>query len=114
MPKSSVTLSNLSRYKDTRIFDEGGDLEFELQTQPDEFNNIPQGSQTHVVRSHEVGFLDIVAVRYYGVGYERMWWSIAQANNIINPESEMYPGMELVIPGRDRLTSFIGRPGNAK
>ncbi len=108
-----LTLSGTSRYKDTDVFDEAGDLEFGLWEPPAEFLDQPQGSLIHRVRQHEVGFLDIIAVKYYGAGYESLWPAIATANSIIDPEQEMYPGMALIIPPRPRVAQFIARAGDA-
>ncbi len=67
----------------------------------------------HTVAFHEIGFLDLLAVRYYGPGYERMWWSIAMANAMIDPEREMFPGQQLLIPPRASVSQFLSRPGDA-
>ncbi len=108
---ATLLLSRTSRYKDTQAFDAGGLVEFGLWESPAEFQNLPAGSRVHTVKSHEVGFLDILAVLYFGDGYEGMWWAIAQANNIIDPEADMYPGMRLVIPPDFRKAQFAGRRG---
>jgi nucleoid-associated protein YgaU len=55
----------------------------------------------------------MLAVRYYGPGYERLWWVIMQANNIIDPSAEMYPGQRLLIPPRASVLRFIARAGDA-
>lgn len=108
---ASLTLSRLSRYKDTPAFDAGGEVEFGLWEKPAEFTDLPTGARLHTVRSNEIGMLDMIAVIYFGDGYEEMWWAIAEANGIINPETEMYPGMKLVIPPDSRKAGFVGRGG---
>lgn len=110
---ASLTLSRLSRYKDTPVFQAGDFVEFGLWEPPAEFQTQPAGSQIHTVKAHEVGFLDILAARYYGDGYEELWWSIAAANGIIDQERDMYPGMKLVIPPDARRARFVGRGGLA-
>ncbi len=108
-----LTLSNLSRYKDTAVFDEAGALEFGLAEPAPEFEALPLGARQHRVKQNEVGFLDIIAATYYGVGYETMWWVIAQANGMLDPETEMYAGMSLAIPPRSAVVQFIARLGDA-
>ncbi len=110
---SFVVLPASSRYKDTPVFDEGGALEFALWETPPEFVDLPQGSLLHLVRSNEVGFLDAIAVLYYGRGFEQLWPAIAAANGIIDPELEMFPGMQLVIPPRVQVNVFLSRRGDA-
>ena len=110
---TTVILSRLSRYKDTNVFLAGPAVEFGLWEAPAEFQGLPAGAQTHTVKANEVGFLDIIAVLWYGAGYEEMWWSIAQANAIINQETEMYPGMALVIPTQNLVSQFAARAGLA-
>lgn len=112
MANSFVNLPYLSRYKDTPVYDEGGALEFELWAAPPEFGDQGTAGRTHRVTQHEVGFLDIIAVRYFGRGFESAWWAIAQANGIIDPEREMFAGMALIIPPKSRVTQYLSRPGN--
>lgn len=109
---ASVSISSTSRYKDTDVFDQGGTVEFALQVPPAEFQTVPVGSTIHTVRNNEIGFLDMLAVRYYGPGSEKLWWVIAQANAMVDPEREMYAGQRLVVPPRSRLTQFLGRGGD--
>lgn len=106
---ATLALSRLSRYKDTPAFLASGRAEFGLWTPVKEFTSTPAGSRLHTVKSHEVGFLDIIAVIYYGDGYETLWWTIAQANGIIDPEREMRAGMKLRIPPDSRKSQFVGR-----
>lgn len=108
-----IELSSLSRYKDTPAYNEGGLPEFCLFEAPDEFVDPADGYRTHHVSQSEVGFLDVVCVRYYGFGYEHLWWSVALVNGIIDPESEMYPGMSLVIPPKNLIVQFASRRGDA-
>lgn len=111
----TITLSRTNRYKDTPAFKVGSNVEFGLWEAPPEFlaSAQPTGVRLHTVRLHEVGFLDIIAVMYYGDGFENMWWTIAAANGIIDPETEMYPGLKLKIPPDSRKSSFIGRGGRS-
>lgn len=112
---ATLELSRLNRYKDTKAFSAGDNVEFGLWEAPPEFlvENQPVGSRLHTVRSNEVGFLDLIAVRYFGAGFEEMWWAIAQANSMMNPEQEMYAGQKLIIPSDGKKAGFIGRGGKA-
>lgn len=107
-----INLSAESRYKDTPVYLEGEVLEFALWEPIEEFADLSGGYRVHRVSSNEVGFLDILAVRFYGQGYESLWWVIAQANALLDPEAEMYPGMVLYIPPRSAVVQFQSRQGN--
>lgn len=112
MANSTFTLSKESRYKDTPVFSQAGALEFGLWEPPAEFVSLATGYRVHHVVSNEVGFLDLIAVQYYGAGAEHLSWAIAQANALANPENEMYPGMALFIPPRTAVIQFQSRQGN--
>ena len=118
--RGQVRVSNRSRYKLTRAFFnssrasrlEGRNQdgrEFGLMSTLPDFEDLGINFQTHRVRSFEIGFPEQIAVRYYGVGFEDLWWAIAYTNRIIDPELDMFDGMELVIPNRDALTAFLSR-----
>jgi hypothetical protein len=49
--------------------------------------------------------LDLISDAFYGDA--RYWWVIAQYNNILDPYSEIVPGLCLVVPTKDRLFSEI-------
>jgi hypothetical protein len=115
-----LALSQRSRYKLTRVFInsrldpriddrniEG--LEFGLLSTLEDFENLGTEVRTATVAAGDVGFLDALAYRFYGPGFEDFWWAIASANNIIDPELDMFVGQRLVIPPRDRITAFLGR-----
>lgn len=119
-----LSVSERSRYKLTRVFfnDERDPrlpsrnpdgLEFGLMSVLTDFEDLGSDFQIHRVRTSEIGFLDQIAYRYYGAGFEDMWWVIAYTNRIIDPEADMYDGQELVIPGRTVLTSFLTRKPEA-
>lgn len=108
---TSVTVSAQSRYKDTPVFDDrsGSGPEFGAFQPPAEFTRGLSNWSMHVVRAHEVGFLDLVAQKYFGPGREMMWWSIALANGIVDTEYDMYPGQRLRIPPLAVAVSYIAR-----
>ena len=107
----SITLTNLSRYKDTNVFVGTRGPEFALFEPPPEFIQESNEYRRHRIRSNEIGFLDKLSVQYYGQGYERLWWSIALANQIIDQERDMKAGEVLVIPPRALAFQFLARAG---
>lgn len=118
-----LRLSARSRYKTTRVFINDEDdpripgrnpdgFEFGLLAVIDQFADVAQNFQVHRVRSSDIGFLDLVAVEYYGAGFEDFWWAIAYANRIVDPELDLTVGQELIIPSRALVSEFLAlRPG---
>jgi len=104
-----------SRYKDTRVFDdgEGYGKQFGLMESPTEFEADfdPVVAVRHTVTYGEVGFLDRLAVTHFGEGTEELWWVIALVNGIIDPDYDMYLGQVLLIPLPAQVASFVGRAG---
>lgn len=109
----TLAISTSSRYKDTPVYSQGGELEFALWEPPAEFRKVQKGYRAHVVREYEVGFLDILAVTYYGPGSEHLWWVLAQANALIDLDRDMYPGQVLYIPSPTAVLQFQSRRGDA-
>jgi len=107
---TTIAIRSDSRYKDTPVYatDDGKPF-FSLLEPPEEFTVRQSDFQFHRVASHEIGFLDQLAVRYYGPGEENLWWAIALANNILDPELEMFTGQVLTVPSRRVALTFIGR-----
>jgi len=110
MMANTLTLSAQSRYKDTDVYttDTYG-RQFALWEAPSEFSESYEDARLHEVKKFEIGMLDKIAVTYYGPGQEVMWWVIAQANGLIDPETDMYVGQKLVIPPRSALLNFVAR-----
>lgn len=104
-----IDIPKESRYKDTPVYAGTRGSEFALLEPPVEAIQEDSGYATHRVRSHEVGFLDVVAVRHYGLGRERLWWFLALSNAIIDSEVDMFVGQELLIPRRSFVTQFSTR-----
>jgi len=121
--RALLRISNRSRYKLTRAFTNAkrdprlpgrnlGGFEFGLLSVLTDFETAGSTFQVHRVRAQDIGFLDLLAVRFYGAGFEDFWWAIAYANAIIDPEEDMFVGQEIVIPPRDAVTTFLTRkPG---
>ena len=115
-----LQLSNRSRYKLTRIFfNEASDpriegrnedgLEFGLLSVLDDFLKLGTNVRTHTVTSADIGFLDQIAVKFYGAGFEDFWWVLGYVNNIADPDEEMFVGQTLTIPPREAVTTFLAR-----
>ncbi len=99
-----------SRYKDTPLYAApDGQPEFALMEPPVEFATEQEVFQIHRVARNEIGFLDLLAVKYYGQGQEDLWWTIAWANGIVDPEKDMAVGQVLVIPARSTVLDFVSR-----
>lgn len=98
-----------SRYKLTKVYegDRGRELGL-LESLPD-LIGVGANYRTYAVRSPDVGFLDKIAVQFYGAGFEWAWWVIAYANNMVDPDQEMFVGQRLVIPPREALLRFVAR-----
>lgn len=102
------------RYKDTKFYDDGDGRYTQGPWQlPPEFEKIDDSWDVHIVRQHEVGFFDTIAVRYFGDGMESFWWIIAHVNGIMNIENDVKPGDKIRIPPRQLVESFISRASNA-
>lgn len=50
----------------------------------------------HTVSQEDIGRLDLVSFYFYNT--PALWWLIAQQNNMIDINNEMYVGMTLSIP----------------
>jgi len=104
----TVVIPRGSRYKDTAVFRSTVGLEYGTYTVPREFRRA-DGFSTYRVTQGDVGMLDRVAVAFYGQGMEPMWWVIALANAMIDPELEMRAGQVLVIPPVEVASAYISR-----
>lgn len=100
------------RYKDTETYTGPRGVEYGLYVPPQEALQPLPTWPRHTVQLQEVGFLDLIAVRYYGPDSEEGWFLIADANGIICPEY-MQAGQVLIIPPREVYLRFVGRRGRA-
>ena len=55
----------------------------------------------HTVNQEEAGDLPLISFKEYGK--IDLWWVLAQANNIIDPFSQVVAGMELTIPTEESV-----------
>ena len=98
-----------SRYKTTKVFSGSSGYELGLMAVLEDFYSVGTDYLTHVVVSQDIGFLDRIAVRFYGPGFEWAWWVIAYANALADPDLEMFEGQRLVIPPRTAVQRFLNR-----
>lgn len=106
-------VAQTDHYKDTDAFTGPRGPEFGLYRTPEEYEEERDDYQVHIVAASELGFLDILAVRYFGEGNETAWRAIAIANAMIDPEVEMFVGQRLLIPPRSLVIQFESRQGIA-
>jgi len=55
------------------------------------------------------GRLDRISTAFYGTS--RLWWIIAQVNNILDPEFEVVPGRVIYVPSNERARAISTRRG---
>lgn len=64
----------------------------------------------YVVQKSFEGRIDLIAEAF--LSDTRLWWVIAQFNNILDPFAEIKEGTVLYIPSTDRVKSILnGKPG---
>ena len=103
-----ITLSALSRFKSTQVYTAAdGTPEFALWEAPVEFTEDRDGYREHRIKQNEIGMLDMLAVNYFGPGYESLGWIIALVNGMVDPEMEMRTRQIIIIPPRDAVIEFI-------
>jgi hypothetical protein len=111
-PSRTLQVDVNSRYKLTKVFvdvDRAVGMEFDPMSVLDDFYQTPNGARSHRISEGDIGFLDRLAVRYYGDGNEALWWAIAYANAIVDPEQDMRVGETLLIPPRESVQAFQAR-----
>jgi hypothetical protein len=105
-----ATVSLKSRYKDTTTYFERGGVEVMGPFQaPAEFDKPGRSWLVHVVQEFEIGFPDIIVVKYYGAGAEQLWWAVCLVNGIIDPDLDIIAGQRLLIPPRDLVSRYAAR-----
>lgn len=105
-----MTMAADSRYKLTPVYrDPARGPVFALLEPLSDLSDLGLDYKVRTTTSGDVGFLDAFAVEYYGEGQEHLWWVIAYANGIIDPEIDMEVGQPLVIPGKTALARFLAR-----
>jgi nucleoid-associated protein YgaU len=82
-----------------------------LQTDILDFRLVDATSR-YVVKEDEIGHYDLISFRAYGI--EELYWVIMLVNNVVNPLSDLYPGMVLTIPSLTDAWAIVyarrGRP----
>ena len=51
--------------------------------------------------------LDALAVKFYGQGRENLWWVLAYANAVIDPEIDLAAGDTILVPPRESVFAFL-------
>ncbi len=75
----------------------------------DDFFELGQNYKLYRLTASDVGFLDYTMTRFQGQGNEDLWWTIAYANAVIDPETDLKPGDVVAIPDDDRISSWLNR-----
>lgn len=64
----------------------------------------------YTVDQRTAGRIDIIATMF--LGEPRLWWVLAQYNNILDPFAEIVDGAQLYIPSTERVDQMLnGRTG---
>lgn len=108
--KRTINIGNRSRYKMSKAYTDctRGVVFGQMRTVKD-FYTLGGDYEVHRIPKRQIGFLDKVASDWYGIGNEDMWWTIAYANSVIDPEFDLKSGQALVIPTNERLSNYIMR-----
>ena len=59
----------------------------------------------YVIQDADEGRLDLLAAFHYGES--RLWWVIAQYNNILDPYNEVKVGLRIRIPKKERVEALF-------
>lgn len=105
-----MAIDNSTQLKTSRYV-HGGNTEVSKDTiewwERRNFGSSPTDLQYTVENKYE-GRLDLIAYAFYDD--PKLWWVIAQFNNILDPITEVVPGAVLIIPIKDRVMSeFLNR-----
>jgi len=107
---TDIAIPLSSRYKDSFAHEDTAGVPVLGPMQlPEEFLTTSPAWTVHTVSEHEVGFLDKLAHRYFGMGQEHLWWVIALVNGIVDADLDVQPGQRLMIPPRDLVSRFAER-----
>lgn len=86
-----------SRYRDAAIIGDGTNLYFGRRTIG---NTLPRGDDRFAT-VRMVDNLHLIAFRAFGD--ERLWWVVADFNDILDPMADLVPGTVLRVPSMTRL-----------
>jgi hypothetical protein len=102
-------MSDPTRYKDTTLYDDhdGVGVQIGLYKEPSDI--LGSGFSYYVIQRQDIGFFDRIALRYYGD--ESLWWVIAYANGILDPEFDIAIGSKITIPSSISVRAFVNRGG---
>ena len=89
-----LDLGSNSRYTDTPLFEMEGDLALTTFERP--WYKRDNTEKYFDVQAKYIGRLDLISQAIYGT--VELWWLLAWANGIVDPFTEVIPGLRLVIP----------------
>jgi hypothetical protein len=123
--KRRVRVSTRSRYKMSKAYidsEKSGlfanrGVVFGPMALMEDFYSLGDDYFAYRVGGKDIGFLDLVARSFFGEGNEDLWWTIAYANAVIDPETDLISGDVIAIPAPELTTKFLLRsptPTNTK
>lgn len=108
-----VKVPNESRYKLSKVHQDvdadAGDVVFGPLAKLVDFHALGTAARQYRMAQQDVGFMDKLAVQFFGPGREEFWWVLAYANMVIDPETDLDAGSVLQIPDVSLLSSFLAR-----
>lgn len=71
------------------------------------YESFPSLETTAVIKQHHINRIDLLSYEVYGSPY--YWWLIADRNNILDVNSELYVGQILKIPSLTDYFDFYNK-----
>jgi hypothetical protein len=115
--KRKVKVSSRSRLKMAKAFIDGDKsgyfsnrgVVFGLMPKLDDFFTLGDEYQTYRLTQADIGFLDHLMTKFHGLGNEDLWWSVAYANAVVDPETDLESGDVVVVPSDALVSSWLTR-----
>lgn len=101
MAEVEVKLEFNSRFKKTPLYTKEGRTFFGVWDEP----TIKLDGDEKIQEVDSTTSLDILAYEEYGD--RALWWAIARANKMKNPEEELVPGMDIIIPKPENVRTAL-------
>jgi hypothetical protein len=100
---AKLQLKQNSAFSNTPVYQVGSDVVFGLRR-----TVIPPDPTDFIVQVTQglIGRLDLIAYEVYGS--VELWWVIAEANQIVDPLTEVTLGYELIMPTANRVKHILG------
>jgi len=100
---SEVILQQITRYKDTDVFQDGNNNTFFGPWVRPSWDSITDFTE-YKVKEGDIGRWDILAYDFWGLS--ELYWVILDFNHIIDPYFGVTVGQKLRMPSRDTLVAF--------